>query len=164
VAMRRAGLTAEVLAIGIDPAEGPAEAARTKAEQGAEEGWHFLTGDATALRNIEETIGFTASYDPVIKQYLHPAGLVLATPDGRLSDYLLGLGYDPQRLAAGLRAAAAGKIAVPAPAIRLFCFRYDPISGRYSLAVLQALKIAAGAASLILAAALWRALRRERPP
>jgi len=156
-----AGRDYDLLAVSFDPADTPADAAAAKARYvGAD--WHFLIGEGDAAGRIERSVGFSARYDAATDQFLHPAGFVLLTPDGRVADYLLGVGYDPERLAAGLRATGQGIVAAPAPPVRLLCFRYDPVTGRIGLAVLDALKLVSAVGALVLVFLLYRAVRRER--
>jgi protein SCO1/2 len=147
----KAGEDYDLFAISIDPHDGSRDA--TEAHQtylqrfpasGGVEGWHFLTGDAEALAEIERSVGFTARFDPLLGQYMHPAGVVLLTPKRRVAGYILGVGYSGDDLARGVRDAASGKIATTENPIKLLCFRFDPTRGRYTLDVMNALKLAAG--------------------
>ena len=158
-----------LLFLSIDPAERPADAARAKAADlaryplpGAAAGWHYATADAVTIERIEQGVGYGSRYDPGTRQFLHPAGLVVLTPDTMPSGYLLGVGYQPGALAEALRQARAGAVGQRAPAILLLCFHYDPSTGRYSLAVLKVLRLMAGL-TLVLLAALLLALRSRRP-
>lgn len=168
-AVQQAGLVAgrdyDLLVMSIDPADKAADADAAKAQHmarfplpGAEAGWRFLTADP----GIQRAVGYTARYDQATQQFEHPAGVVLLTPEGRVSNYLLGVGYTPEEVADGLRAAGQGDIAKPASEVRLFCFRYDLATGRYSLAIFRALQLFGGLAVAGLAATLFLALRRER--
>lgn len=163
-AIRQSGLVAgqdyDLVVMSIDPADKPEDAAAAKAKHiarfplpGAEAGWRFVTADPA----VERSVGY-------LKQDLdHPVGIVFVTPQGRVSDYLLGLDYPPERVAAKFRAAARGEIAPsPVPQTRLFCLRYDPVTGRYSLAIFRFLQALAGLAACILAATLFVVFRRER--
>lgn len=160
-----------LLFLSIDPAERPADAAMAKAADlaryplpGAAAGWHFATADAATLGRIEEAVGYRSRYDVSLKQFLHPAGLVVLTPGGVVSGYLLGVGYQPGALAQALREARAGTIGQQAPFILLLCFHYDASTGRYSLAVLKVLRLMAGLTVVLLAALLLALrLRRHRP-
>jgi len=163
-----AGKDYQLLVMSIDPADKPADAEEAKARNlasfplpGAEASWHFLTADA----EVEKAVGYTARFDRESRQFYHPAGIVLLTPQGRVSSYLLGVGYSPRQVADGLRAAGRGNIAAKsAPEVRLFCFRYDPATGRFSLVILRALQLIGALAAASLAAGLFFAFRRERRP
>ncbi len=157
-----------LLFLSIDPAERPADAAQAKAADiaryplpGAAAGWHYATADATTIERVEQAVGYGSRYDTQLKQFLHPAGLVVLTPAGVVSGYLLGVGYQPGALAEALRQARAGTIGQRAPSILLLCFHYDPSTGRYSLAVLKVLRLMAGL-TLALLAVLLLTLRRRR--
>lgn len=159
-----------LLFLSIDPAERPADAAQARAADlarhplpGAASGWHYATADAATIGRIEAGVGYNSRYDPQLKQFLHPAGLVVLTPTGVVSGYLLGVGYQPGALAQALRQARAGTIGQRAPSILLLCFHYDAGTGRYSLAVLKVLRLMAGL-TVVLLAALLLALRLRRRP
>ena len=160
-----------LLFLSIDPAERSADAAQAKATDmaryplpGAASGWHYATADAATIERIETGVGYGSRSDPQLKQFLHPAGLVVLTPDGVVSGYLLGVGYQPGALAQALRQARAGPIGQQAPSILLLCFHYDASTGRYSLAVLKVLRLMAGLTGVLLAALLLALrLRRHRP-
>ena len=126
----------------IDPAEAPAEAAESRArfDSGGRRNWHFLTGDAVSL---ERAVGFKARRDPRNNQFIHPAGLIVLSPEGRINSYVLGLGYSTEVLRESLQSARSGiERAKPSP-IRLICFTYDAATGQYSLAVSRILGVMA---------------------
>ena len=157
-----------LLAVSIDPAEGPADAAEAKARHladfpaaGAAANWHFLTGAPSALGPLEQAVGYRAKDDPALKQFIHPAGIVALTPDGRVSSYLLGVGYRPGDLKLAVLEASDGTIAALARPILLTCWHYDPATGRYSLAIWTLLRIAAGLTAATVGGTLFLAFRRE---
>ena len=140
----------EVVTVSFDPREGP-ELARAKKEvylqrykrAGAAEGWHFLTGDEAALRKLTAAVGFRYAWEERTKQFAHPAGLVVATPDGRLSRYLYGIEYAPKDLKLAVMESAAGRIGTALDQVLLFCDQYDPQTGRYSAMILRLVRVAA---------------------
>jgi protein SCO1 len=155
----------ELVAVSIDPTETPADAAAAKQQHiadfpsaGAEAHWHFLTGPATAL---EQAVGYQARFDAGLKQYIHPAGIVVATPEGEVSRYLLGVGYQPNDLRLAVLDARSGTIAAVARAILVTCWHYDPATGRYSLAIVNLLRLAALLTVLTIGGMLYLAFRRE---
>lgn len=154
----QAGRNVEVAIVSIDPAELPANAVAAH-EQGETRwpGAHYLTGDSAKL---QEAAGFHATYDPALKQFLHPAGLVVATPDGRVSGYLGGVGYTPAQLEDAVDAARTGRTESAGSLIRLLCFHFDPSTGRYTLAVERLVQAASLLTTLVVGAWLWRAHRR----
>jgi protein SCO1/2 len=159
----------QVVTLSIDPSETPELAAEKKAaysrayrRPGASAGWHFLTGSAESIAQVTEAAGFRYRYDPVSGQFAHASGLSIATPDGRLSRYLYGIEYTPNDLRLGLVESSAGRIHSPAAKILLLCYHYDPLTGRYGLAISGVLRIAAVGTVLLLAHYLWRMYRLER--
>lgn len=173
-ALAQAGLVAgrdyRVLALSIDPDQTPADAARARADYAARypdevAAWHFLTGDATTVRSLADTVGFPYRWDETIRQFAHPAGLTLLAPGGRVASYLLGLAPTGDQLRRGLAQAAAGEVAAPASRLLLLCFGYDPASGRYDVTVMRATRLVAlGGVGLLalLIGGLVRAERRRR--
>ncbi len=130
---------------------------------GAGAGWHFLTGSAPAIGALERAVGYHSRYDLSLKQFIHPAGLVLISPSGVISSYLLGVGYQPGDLRAALVRARAGGIAKAALPILLICFHYDSNTGRYSLAIVKLLRLA-GAVTVLMILVLLALLRRRARP
>lgn len=142
----------EVLAISIDPHDTPAESREARAQYLARTahpgGWHFLTGSEASVRRIADTVGFPYLYDAGADQYAHPAGITIASPDGRIARYLLGVDYPPLDLRLALTEAAHGTISSPATALLLLCYCYDPATGRYSAQINTGLRILCGATVL----------------
>jgi protein SCO1/2 len=142
----------DVIAISIDPHDTPADsrAARDQylARTAHPGGWHFLTGSDAAVHQIASAIGFPYLYDASADQYAHPAGITIASPDGRIARYLLGVDYAPLDLRLALTEAARGTISTPATALLLLCYCYDPATGRYSAQINTALRILCGATVL----------------
>jgi len=159
----------ELVAVSIDPGETPALAASKLksyvAEYGRAEtapGWHFLTGDAMAIERLTGSIGFRYSYDARTGQYAHAAGIVLATPDGRVARYLFGIEYAPRDLKLGLVEASGGSIGSPVDKLLLYCFHYDPATGRYGAMTLNLVRLGGVVTLVALAGFVLLALRRER--
>jgi protein SCO1/2 len=156
----------QVLAVSIDPHETAADARAARARyaaRGADAArWHFLTGPPGEVGRLAAAVGFPYRYDGSADQFAHPAGLVLLSPGGRISRYLLGLDYRPLDLRLGLTEAGAGRIASPAARLLLLCYGYDPETGRYSLAVHELLR--AGGLLILLAVGIpvLRMLYRDR--
>ena len=158
-----------LLVLSIDPAETTADAAVAKRQDlalyplpGADADWHYLTGPANSLHQIADAVGFRYRYDPLLKQFLHPAGLVFLNTAGRVSGYLLGLGYSPGDLALGVTRAGNGGIEQAATPILLLCFHFDPTTGRYTLAITKVLQLAGLLTVLTLGGLIGLAFRRER--
>ena len=145
-----AGQDYTLLFVSIDPAEGPADARKALGDDlaryplpGAAGGWHFLTGDAAALVSVEDAIGYRSRFDAALKQFLHPAGVVVATPAGVVSGALMGVGYQAGDLRAAVVRAGAGGLEQAIQPVLLLCFHYDAVTGRYSLEVLKVLRLGA---------------------
>jgi protein SCO1 len=147
----------EVIALSIDPRDGPPDARAARAmylprSAARASGWHFLTGTEPEVRLVAHAVGFPYRYDPAIDQFAHPAGIVIATPQGRVARYLLGLGYRPLDLRLALVEAGGGHIASRVADLLLLCYCYDPGTGRYSLAISNLTRALCGATLLGLAA------------
>ena len=146
----------DLIDVSIDPHQSPADAAAQKrlyfkryARAGADAGWHFLTSpDEPTIRRFADAVGFRYAYDPVTKQYAHPAGVVVLTPDGHVSQYLFGVNFDAQALNSALTAAGTQKIGSPIEQLLLLCFHFNPISGKYGALIIGVLR-AAGVLTLL---------------
>ncbi|MGH7495770.1 MAG: SCO family protein [bacterium] len=159
----------EVLTVSFDPGETPKLAAEKKKvylqqydRAGAEKGWHFLTGDSTAIKTLTQAAGFHYRYDPATDQFAHASGILVLTPQGKISKYFYGVEYSPRDLRLALVEAAENKIGSPVDQLLLYCFHYDPLTGKYSFVVINALRIAGIATVLSLATFMFVMLRRDR--
>ena len=161
----------EVVAVSIDPTETPDLAARKKAEYlrryaKSSTGWHFLTGAEPQIRQLAEAVGFRYAYDPLTKQYAHASAIMVLTPGGRLSRYFYGIEYAPRDLRLGLVEASENKIGSPADQLLLYCYHYDPSTGKYSAIVMNIVRLAGALTLLIFGSLLiwmWRRdLQRSR--
>jgi protein SCO1/2 len=129
----------EVVTVSFDPRETPEMAARKKESYmqrlqrpGAQGGWHFLTGDEASIRVLTDAVGFRYGYDAPTNQFAHASGIMVSTPDGRLSHYFYGVEYGPRDVRLGLVEASAGRIGSPVDQLLLYCYHYDPATGKYS--------------------------------
>jgi protein SCO1 len=164
-----AGKDFELVMVSFDPRETPELAARKKAEYvhrydrpTAASGWHFLTGEPPSIERLTKAAGFRYAWDDETQQFAHPAGIVVLTPDGRLARYLFGLEYGPRDLRFALVEASEGRIGTPIDAALLYCFHYDPMTGRYGFVVMRALRIAGAATVVAIGTFVLVMLRRER--
>jgi protein SCO1/2 len=168
-----AGKDFEVVLVSIDPRETPAMALKKKQSYlhryGRPEsaaGWHFLTGDQENIERLAAAVGYQYRYDPKSDQYAHASGLMVLTPQGRLARYFYGIDYPTRDLRLSLVEASAGKIGSPVDQVLLFCFHYDPATGRYGLAIVRLLRVAGmltvAALGSFVALSLWRERRRRR--
>ncbi|MFN7945383.1 MAG: cytochrome c oxidase subunit II [Blastocatellia bacterium] len=108
---------------------------------GAERGWHFLTGDEPSIKALTDAVGFHYAYDEKLDQYAHASGIMLLTPQGRIARYFYGIEYKPLDLRLGLIEAAQNKIGSPVDQLLLFCYHYDPASGKYGPVVMNILRL-----------------------
>jgi protein SCO1 len=155
------------LSVSFDPRETPQLAATKKAEYlnrydrpGAEAGWHFLTGDEAAIQALTKAVGFRYLWDPVTKQYAHAGGIMILTPQGKVSRYFYGIEYAPRDLRFGVIDASAGKVGSVADRVILYCYMYDPDRGTYGLVVMRLLRIF-GSLTVVTLLALFLYLRRK---
>lgn len=164
-----AGRDFNVVAVSINPRES-AELAATKkrvyagiyARPGGEQGWHFLTGPEAASKALAASVGFRYAYDPVTGQYAHASGIMVLTPEGRISRYFYGIEYLSRDLRLGLVEASANKIGSPVDQLLLFCYHYDPTTGKYGLVILNVIRAAGIATVLAIAGFMVVMFRRER--
>jgi protein SCO1 len=129
---------------------------------GAKEGWHFLTGDEPAIKSLADTVGFHYKYDPISKQFAHASAIYVITPEGRIARYFYGIEYKPRDFRLGLVEASANKIGSPADQVLLFCYHYDPTTGKYGMAITQVTRVLGTATVLLLGGFVFIMLRRER--
>ena len=161
----------EIVTVSFNPRDTPASAAAKKASYleryrrpGAAAGWHFLTGDQANIDRLTKAAGFRYAWDAETRQYAHPSGVIVLTPDGRLSKYLFGIEYGPRDLRLGIVEASAGKVGTPVDSLLLYCYHYDPMTGRYGLAIMRAIRMAGAATVLAIGAFIVVMVRRERKP
>jgi len=159
----------EIVTVSFNPADTPATARAKKAvyleryqQPGAERAWHFLTGDPPEIDRLTQAAGFRYAWDADTKQFAHPSGIIVLTPDGRLARYLFGIEYGPRDLRFAIVEASAGKVGSIVDSLLLYCYHYDPMMGRYGLVVMRAIRIAGAATVLALGAFIALMLRRER--
>lgn len=159
----------DVLSISIDPRETPAMAAAKKRKYvasyrrpGAEEGWHFLTADAATIERLTSIAGFRYRYDEPSDQYAHASGLIVATPEGRISHYLYGIDYPPNDLRLALAASSENRIGNLVDQVLLLCYHYDPVTGKYGLAISALIRFSGVLTLLVLGGYLLRMYRVER--
>lgn len=112
------------------------------------DGWHFLTGTQSEIDKVTKAVGFNYVFDEKTNQFAHAGGIMMATPDGKLSRYFYGIDYSPKDLKFGLMDSAEKKIGNPAEQLFLYCYHYDPATGKYGLTILKVLRLA-GIATLL---------------
>jgi protein SCO1 len=159
----------EIVTVSFNPRDTPASATAKKAayleryrHTGAAESWHFLTGDQPQIDRLTKAAGFRYVWDEQTKQFAHPSGVIVATPDGRLAKYLFGIEYGPRDLRLAIVEASRGKVGTAADALLLYCYHYDPMTGRYGLSIMRGIRIAGAATVLAIGTFIMVMLRRER--
>lgn len=159
-----------VVVISIDPHDGPAEARKKRQEyisrhqrNAASSGWHFLTGDEAAIERLTRIAGFSYSYDAASGQYAHPAAMFVLTAQGRLARVLYGVEPAPRDVRLALVEASHGRIGTAVDQLLLYCYHYDPLTGRYGSVIMNALRITGLTTVLVLAGWVSFMLLSERP-
>lgn len=137
----------QIITISIDPAETPAmaEAKKEKYIQrygrpGADQGWHFLTGNKQNIDAIANAAGFRYAYDPSIRQFAHPSTIMVVTSEGRVAQYYTGIEYEPKDLRLALVEASQNRIGTIVDRALLFCYHYDPTQGKYTPRIMMVVR------------------------
>ena len=158
----------DIVTVSFDPKETPALAAAKKVayldrykREGAGRGWHFLTGDERSIAALTKAVGFRYAYNASIDQYAHVSGIMVLTPEGRLSRYFYGIEYGPRDVRLALIEAADRRIGTPADQLLLYCFHYDPKSARYSFAIMRLVRTLGVATVLAMVGGIVILRRRE---
>lgn len=162
----------DVVTISFDPRETAQMAAAKKKvyvdylpekmRSAAEAGWHFLTGDPENIKQITDAVGFRYHYDEATQQFAHASGIMVATPHGKLSRYFYGIDYPARDLRLGLIESSANKIGTPADQLLLYCYHYDPATGKYGAAIMNIVR-AGGVITLLGMGAMFLFMRRRNP-
>ena len=157
----------DVLTVSFDPRETPAMATAKKAEflkrygrPGASQGWHFLTGPQQSIDALTKAAGFQYEYDPRSGQFAHTTAIMVLTPEGRIAQYYYGVEYAPKDLRLGLVQASQNKIGNLVDQVLLYCYHYDPATGKYGAVVMRILRLAGAATILTLGLFLIVMFRR----
>ena len=158
----------EVITISFDPNETPGLAAAKKdvyvndyGRAGAASGWHFLTGSADSIARLTEAVGYRYQWDEYTKQWAHVSAIMVLTPDGRVSQYLYGIEFSSRDLRLSLVQASRNKIGTLVDRILLYCYQYNPHTGRYGVVIMNTVRLASVATVLALAAFIILNRRRE---
>jgi protein SCO1/2 len=128
----------------------------------AAEGWHFLTGDEASIQKLTQAVGFHFKFDPTTNQFAHASGIMVLTPQGKISHYFYGIEYAPKDLRLALVEASQNKIGSPVDQLLLYCYHYDPATGKYGAVIMNIIRLA-GIATVITMLALILLLRRRAP-
>lgn len=159
----------EVITVSFDAREKPQLAAAKKkaylqryGRPAAAQGWHFLTGDQPSIDALTNAAGFHYQWDEKLQQFAHATAIMVATPEGKLSHYFYGVEYSPKDVRLALVEASNGKIGNPVDQVLLYCYHYDPRTGKYGAVVTNVLRIAGVITVLIIGLFLIIMFRRER--
>ena len=162
----------DLIDVSINPADTPALADKQRRmyfkrylRAGADEGWHFLTSPGEgSVHRLADAVGFHYAYDPASKQYSHPSGLVILTPEGKVSRYFFGVTFDAGQLQSALAEAGQRRVGSRISELLLVCFHYNLIHGRYGAQIMVAVRVAAAGTVLALGLLIASLARRERVP
>ncbi|MDR3765073.1 MAG: SCO family protein [Acidobacteriota bacterium] len=159
----------EVVTVSIDPRETPQLAATKKAgylkklgNPDAAAGWHFLTGQQPQITALASAVGFRYRYDPKLDQFVHTAGIMLITPEGRVAQYYYGVEYSARDMRLGIVEASHNKIGTLTDQVLLYCYHYDPSTGKYGATITNILRLAGLATVLVLGGAIVVMFRQEK--
>jgi protein SCO1 len=159
----------DVVTVSFDPTETPAMAAEAKhtyltryGQKGAEDGWHFLTGDEPSIKKLTQAVGFHYVYDAKLKQYAHPTGIMVLTPEGTLSRYFYGVEYAPRDMQFALIDASHHQVGSAVDKLLLLCYCYDPTTGKYGFIISNVLRASATLTILVVGGGIFLLLRSER--
>ena len=163
-----AGKEFDVVAVSFDPRETPVLAAAKKKtyldtykRPQAANGWHFLTGAESSIAALTQAAGFSYAWDEATQQFAHASGIVVATPDGRLSRYFFGVDYAARDVQFALIESSAGKVGSLADKLMLYCYHYDPVTGQYGFVAMRAVRIGGVVTLVALAGFMFVSIRRE---
>lgn len=159
----------EIVTVSFDARERPSLASKKKRayvralhRPGVEKGWHFLTGREAEVTRLRESVGFRAEWDEASGQWAHASGIFVLTPEGRVSRVFFGIDYAPRDVKLALIEASREKIGTLADRVMLYCFDWDPSTGRYTMTVLTIVRLAGAFTVLVLAAWIFFGVRRGR--
>ncbi len=159
----------DVLTVSFDPRDTPVLAAAKKQDfiqrygrPGAAEGWHFLTGQPSSIQRLTRAVGFRYTYDAQTQEFAHATGVMLLTPQGKTARYFYGIDFSPRDMRLGLIEASENKIGSPIDQLLLFCYHYDPATGKYGIIITNVIRLAGIATVLALGTFIGLMLRSER--
>jgi len=157
----------DVLTISFDPKDTPELATARKAtilkrynRPGASDGWHFLTGPQESIDAITKAVGFQYSYDQKTGQFAHSTAIMLLTPEGKVAQYYYGVEFPPKDVRLGLIQASQNKIGTLADQVLLYCYHYDPATGKYGAIISRIIQLAGGLTILSIGTVLLMLFRR----
>jgi protein SCO1/2 len=128
---------------------------------GAEQGWHFLTGPQSSIDAVTKSVGFHYAWDQSTQQFAHATALMLLTSDGKIAQYYYGVEFSPRDLRFGIIEASQGKTGTLVDQVLLYCFHYDPRSGKYGAIITRVMQLAGGVTVLLLGGFMLLMFRME---
>ena len=162
-----AGKEFDILTVSFDPKDTPETASEKKTQvlkhykrATAAEGWHFLTGSQESIDALTKAVGFRYHYDAPTDQFAHATGIMILTPQGKIAQYYYGVEFAPRDLRFGLEQASQNKIGSLADEVLLYCFHYDPTTGKYNAIISRVLKLSGGLTILLIGGVVLVLLRR----
>jgi protein SCO1 len=166
-----AGKDYDVIAISFDARENEKpDLAKNKKESyvkrygrpGTENGWHFLTGTQDEIDKVTKAVGYNYQWDEKTNQFAHAGGIMFTTPEGKISRYLYGIDYAPKDVKFAVMESAENRIGNPAEQLMLYCYHYDPATGKYGLSVLKIIRLVAVATLIGLGSMIFVFWRRNK--
>lgn len=167
-----AGKEFQIVTVVLDPSETPADAAKFKdrylkqyGREAGSSGWHFLTGTESSIRAVADSVGFKYGFNEARNEYVHPAAIVLLSPDGKISRYLYGIEYHPRTLRLSLADVGEGKVGSSVDQLLLYCFHYDEKEGRYAPVAMNIMRVTSGVGATLFGGVLssfWLTEARRR--
>jgi protein SCO1/2 len=158
----------DVVYVSFDARETPQMAADKKAAQledyhqtDTAAGWHYLTGSEASIASVTKAAGFSYRWDESSGQFAHVSGVLVVTPDGRLSRYFYGVEYSPKELRMALVESGEGKIGSAVDQLLLYCYHYDPATGRYGVIAMNVVRLGGAVTLVLLGGFIWAMRRRE---
>jgi protein SCO1/2 len=158
----------DVVTVSFDPRETPVLAAGKKKaylerykRDGAEQGWHFLTGEQASIEALTKAAGFSYAWDEETQQFAHASGIVVATPAGKLSRYFFGIEYAPRDLKFALMESTSERIGSLVDQVMLYCYHYDPAKGNYGFVAMRAVRLGGAVTLMALVGFVFVSLRRD---
>lgn len=162
------GVDFDLVVYSIDPEDEPGIAHAKKAgylerygRPGAESGWHFLMGDQKSIDALSKAIGFRYTFNPKTKLFVHAAGILIVTPDGRIARYFYGVDFPTRELQGEITRAGSNKIGSPIGRLLLLCYDYDAATGKYTLSILRVIRVLGSATVLALFGFMFVMFRRD---
>lgn len=159
----------EVVTVSFDPREKPELAKEKKiaylrryGRPGAEQGWHFLTGEPASINALTKAVGFSYQWDAQTQQFAHATAIMVLTPQGKIAQYYYGVEYSPKDLRLGLVEASQGHVGTMVDQILLYCYHYDPRTGRYGAIISRVMQIA-GAITVVVLGGFIIAMFKLKP-